>query len=73
MEQRTALVLKEQTIALINKGLAESERLQLNHCYVKRDAGIRAEWKGRQRKKRQATTDELDDFLPHSEYLVDEI
>ena len=70
MEQQSALALKERTISLINKGLAKSERLSLRHCYIKRDAIIRAKWKGRQSKKK-AKIDELDDYLPHSE--VDEI
>jgi hypothetical protein len=70
MEQQAALALKERTISLINRGLAESERLSLNHCYLKRDASIRAEWKGRLKKK-NLDIDELDDYLPHSE--LDEI
>lgn len=70
MEQQSALALKDRTIALINKGLAQTERLALNHCYIKRDTSIRAEWKGKQSKKK-SKIDELDDYLPHSE--VDEV
>lgn len=70
MEQQSALALKERTISLINKGLAQSERLALKHCYIKRDTSIRAEWKGKQSKKK-SELDDLDDYLPHSE--VDEI
>ena len=71
MEQQSALALKERTISLISKGLAKSENLSLNHCYIKRDRSIRAEWKGKQESKKEANLDEFDDFLPHSE--VDEI
>ena len=70
MEEQAALAFKERTISLINKGLAESERLRLDHCYIKRDAAIRAAWKGRQKRKK-ADMDEFDDYLPHSE--LDEI
>jgi hypothetical protein len=69
MEEQAALALKERTISLINKGLAESERLSLGHCYLKRDASVRAAWKGRQ--KKMPDIDEFDDYLQHSE--LDEI
>lgn len=72
MEEQSALVLKERTISLINSGLAESEQLALRHCYVKRDASIRAEWKANQESKKKSKMDELDDdYLPSSE--VDEV
>jgi len=71
MEQQSALALKDRTVSLINKGLSRSERLALNHCYLKRDAKIRAEWRGQQSKAKKSELDELDDYLPHSE--VDEI
>jgi len=72
MEQQSALALKERTITLINSGLAKSERLSLNHCYIKRDTAIKAEWNGKQKaKKNKSDLDDLDDYLPHSE--VDEI
>ena len=71
MEQQSALALKERTIELINKGLAESESLKLSHCYLKRDATIKRQWKERQASKRKQRIDELDDFLEHSE--LDEI
>ena len=71
MEQQSALALKERTIELISKGLAETESLKLNHCYIKRDTTIKREWKERQASKRKKDIDDLDDFLEHSE--LDEI
>lgn len=71
MEQQSALAMKESAITLINKGLGQSERLALNHCYIKRDLALRSEWKGKKSRKKKSKIDELDDYLPHSE--VDEI
>ena len=68
MEQQTALSLKERAITSINIGLAESEKLKLDHCYIKRDTNLRKTWENNMRKKSSeeyfvSDLEELDDFL----------
>ena len=42
MEQQTAISLKERSIEFINDGLRRAESLELDHCYIKRDARLRS-------------------------------
>ena len=53
MEQRAALARKESASAMIKLGLEESERLKIDHCYVKRDATIRKKWEQSQSKSKE--------------------
>jgi ATP-dependent RNA helicase SUPV3L1/SUV3 len=47
VEQQTALARKESTLEFINEALAETERLKLDHCYVKQATRQRNAWVGR--------------------------
>ena len=42
VEQQTAEYLRDRTTTYINEGLMQSEKLKLNHCYITRDARLRA-------------------------------
>lgn len=44
MEQQAALTRKDRAATFINLGLQETEKLKLEHCYVKRDAALRTRW-----------------------------
>eukprot|EP00592_Proboscia_alata_P018613 CAMPEP_0194407242 /NCGR_PEP_ID=MMETSP0176-20130528/5265_1 /TAXON_ID=216777 /ORGANISM="Proboscia alata, Strain PI-D3" /LENGTH=981 /DNA_ID=CAMNT_0039206755 /DNA_START=593 /DNA_END=3535 /DNA_ORIENTATION=- len=44
VEQQAANTLREKTIDLINDGLANSDRLKLNHDYIKRDVRLRKKY-----------------------------
>ena len=44
VEQQAAVSRKERTMHFINEALAKTDRLRLNHCYVKADARKRSAW-----------------------------
>lgn len=43
-EQEFIVQLKDQTIFLINCGLAAADQLDLDHCYIEKDKRIRSSW-----------------------------
>lgn len=51
MEQQAALAKKEAAAELITLGLAEAEKLKLDHCYVQRDVSLRRLWETKQQEK----------------------
>jgi hypothetical protein len=60
VEQQAALALKEQAISYISKGLIETERLRLDHCYIKRDNFVRQAY--RKNKKDEEEESEWDEM-----------
>jgi ATP-dependent RNA helicase SUPV3L1/SUV3 len=44
VEHQAALARKERTLEFINEALANTEKLKLNHCYIKQDTRHRTEW-----------------------------
>jgi hypothetical protein len=44
MEEQAALARKEQTITYIGESLANTHKLKLDHCYIKRDMRLREQW-----------------------------
>ena len=69
VEVLRATQMKERAIELINKGLAKSEHLTLNHCYVSKDARVKKKWaKLNQNKDRE---DDDDDDIKYEESPLD--
>ena len=44
MEQHTANTRRELTIQYIGQGLAQSDKLRVKHCYIKRERRLRNTW-----------------------------
>ena len=61
MEQQAALARKELATRIIGEGLSQTEKLKLQHCYLKRDQSLRTVYD----KSSQNTeeTDDEDDWL----------
>ena len=43
-EKEFVMQLKDETIFLINCGLATADQLDLDHCYIEKDKRIRSSW-----------------------------
>lgn len=79
MEQRLAEAIRERATSHINEGLAATDRLKLEHCYIKRDKNLRSAW-ARKMKEMDGPTSDIyfihdidrsDDVLP--QYEVEDI
>lgn len=75
MEQQAALSRKEKAASFINLALQETDKLKLEHCYVKRDAALRSKWLQSQREREEigSSIDEESDDEEEDEYPVERI
>jgi ATP-dependent RNA helicase SUPV3L1/SUV3 len=63
MEEQTALSRKELTVKLIGEGLALSEELKLDHCYLARDWKLRKIWENNKYKKQRSSYEDEEDDI----------
>lgn len=73
MEQQAALARKENAASFINLGLQEAEKLKLDHCYIKRDANLRARWMQVQQESGDDTEMDDDSDDNEKEYEVERL
>jgi ATP-dependent RNA helicase SUPV3L1/SUV3 len=61
VEQAAAVARKEKTLEYINEALANSESLQLNHCYLKTATRLRKSWEAENGRSRDVGLYDLDE------------
>jgi Mitochondrial degradasome RNA helicase subunit C terminal len=59
MEEQTALSRKEEAITIINQSLKRTEKLKLDHCYIRRDVRMRESWQETQSSESWEEQDEM--------------